>query len=211
VTLLGFPFRTAHRIAEGLLREAKRARRGHQWREGAVDYAIISESHADLETLLAQRLFETDDQSRSLRFTGRPYRAARSGPRSLGSLAAACRILDQAAFPRSRLFDLRRQLTREAMGADPPKELFRADFRRGWERLGAWLANWTERTVRDAGLRDRWQDALRALDVEDPGWYDPAAPPWEAATPGLPAADRAEFHTATPLGDLADAMALWGY
>jgi hypothetical protein len=198
VTGAAFPFRTAHEIADGLLREAKRAALeggGKARGEGAVDFAVISESFADLPGILATRSIGTGAEP-PLYLTGRPYRAAARGPRSVGSLYRACRILDRSAFPRSRLFDLRRDLNRESLLTDPSATLTPDEFGRGRAWLRRWVDTWTARTCRTEPLRRAWDRTRQALGVDATGHYPDAGP---------------EQGSRTPLSDLADALALWGF
>ncbi len=170
VTRVGFPFRAAHAIAEGLLREAKQTAMEEGWsrddqeRHGAVDYAVVSESSADLEVILAQRFVGTKDRPRAIAFSGRPYRAAASGRRSIGGLMNACRRLAQDDFPRSRLFELRRELTREALDINPGAPLSpseQAEARARLQRLDLGLDRADLPEPRIAGCLDRGAAAAR--------------------------------------------------
>lgn len=187
---VGFPFRTAHRIAEGLLRNAKRAAHKlrpngdarFRWSEGAVDYAIVTESHADVTQLLDEREIADEPGRTAITFTGRPYRLALNTPRSLESLRSACSKLKSNDFPSSRLHDLRNHLTRSAItthtsytgiGVEALAEKMVLPFLKSWET----------RTCRSPSLAECWQEArLEGFDA------------------------NAEF----PQADLADAIKLWG-
>jgi hypothetical protein len=211
VTRVGFPFRTAHRIAEGLLREAKRTAQEEGWRghgHGAIDYAVISESFADLDVILAQRFVSTPDRPRAIALTGRPYRAASSGRRSIGSLRDAAIHLAEAGFPRSRLFDLRRELTAEVFGAGDRPLSEAHDTEPALDHFRAWLSVWTDRTCRNPEIRHAWENTRTVLGVEDGGWFNQDADEEAAMAAGARDPER-ETNARTPLGDLAEAMMLW--
>jgi hypothetical protein len=191
VALVGptFPFRLAHDLAADLLREAKREARARRWSEGAIDWAVVTESHADARAILADRAVRVAATGDALLLTGRPYRAAASGPRSVGGFADACRKLAAAEFPRNKLFALRALCSAgELHGAGPATSAPEVDKAKSAleERFGTWHA----RAKRAAAAA--WSDACRALDVrEDAPWWDE---------------DR---ERRTPVGDLAEGVGLW--
>lgn len=182
----GFPFRTAHRIADGLLRTAKRAAHkprsdGDEWIEGAVDYAIVTESFGEADEIVRERELADRRGSLSVQLTGRPYRLAIDKPRSLSRLRSACEIL--ADFPSSRLTDLRNHLTRSAVTS--AWELTSGDVRRLLdESITPFVKNWETRTCRSEEVKQQWRQAMAQL-----GGFN----------------KENEF----PQADLADAMNLW--
>ncbi|MCB9609677.1 MAG: hypothetical protein H6716_24000 [Polyangiaceae bacterium] len=185
VTITGgkFPFRVAHTIAAGLLRHAKRVARAEGWVEGAVDWAVVTETWGSSEAILADRVFETD--SESLFLTGRPYRVSGQDARGLSSFRQACGDV-AANFPRNKLYDLRRwcsaaQLRRD--GADSPSE--------AKERLDDAILAFTRSVRRDPQTEYRWNTARSRLGLDESDY-------WAATTTSR-----------TPLGDLADGLALW--
>jgi hypothetical protein len=180
-----FPFRTAHRIAERLLAEAKRTARAEGWSSGAVDFAIVSESYATADAILADRLIKAEESSLSL--TGRPLNVS-SGPRSLRSFADACRYLAQQRFPRNQLFDLRKYCA--ASTWEPVTKAYQVRERQ--EELQEALRAWRTRIQRRPEKAQLWDNVLGILHLAKDGFYPSNGSEWR-----------------TPLGDLADAIGLW--
>ncbi|MCB9610307.1 MAG: hypothetical protein H6716_27210 [Polyangiaceae bacterium] len=185
VTITGskFPFRIAHTIAAGLLSHAKRVARAEGWVEGAVDWAVVTETWGSPEAILADRVLETS--SESLFLTGRPYRVSGKGPRALCSFREACGDV-ASDFPRNKLYDLRRwcsagQLRRD--GAHSPSE--------AKERLDDAILAFTRSVRRDPQTEAGWSSACGKLEVGESGY-------WTSGTT-----------IRTPVGDLADGLALW--
>lgn len=189
VSLVGptFPFRLAHDIATGLLRGAKQEARRQGWQEGAIDWAVITESQADVGTIIADRELRVSD--RALLLSGRPYRAVPSGKRSIGSLEEACAEL-RRGFPRNKLFSLRSLCSAgELFGPTAPAMV--TDIEAARSTFKETYREWHERAQRAAG--DRWKAACTKL------YLEPADPCW---------ADGGESRT--PIGDLAEGISLWG-
>lgn len=181
ITGRGFPFRTGHRIASRLLSETKRA-----WPEGGVDFALITEAHADAERLLEDRFVGRGPSK--LHLTARPFCVGDAVvPRSFSGFRAACEKLSDE-FPRSRLFDLRTLCTRVH---------FRDEVEQGrvvsecWRRLKDELAEWHARTCRREETRKVWADVLRLTGHAANGFLS-----------------NEEWRTGW--GDLADGVDMWG-
>lgn len=179
-----FPFRISHAIASGLIRHAKRAARAEGWAEGAVDWAIVTEAWGSAEEILSDRAVETS--AASLVLTGRPYRAAEHGARSLGSFRRACGEV-AAGVPRNKLFDLRGwcsagELHRE--GARTP-----ADAK---TQIDCSIQEFVRRVGRDPEVAARWSATLDVLGLDASCFWAGGA------------------SMRTPIGDLADGIELWG-
>ena len=157
--------------------------------------------------ILTQRFVGTVGRPRAIGLTGRPYCAADSGQRSIGGLREAAKRLAAAGFPRSRLFDLRRELTREALSIDPGTNLADCERVPAEKRLRDWLSHWTKQTRRIVGLGDVWDKAMEDLKAGEDGWFE--CRDVESILTGAGDESRVT-EVRTPLGDLADALALWG-
>lgn len=181
-----FPFLSAHHIADRLLVEAKQTARKEQWTSGAVDFAIVSESHATAETILSDRIIEFGNTS--LFLTGRPLHAASTGLRSLGAFENACAQL-AGRFPRNKLFDLRQFCSASNLKAATNKSEVQEQFQKVQNDVKSWLM----RISRRRETAELWNTVLKTLELETNGFYPSGENTWR-----------------TPLGDLADAIGLWG-
>lgn len=179
-----FPFRVSHAIATGLLRHAKRAARAEGWAEGAVDWAIVTEAWSSADAILSDRAVETS--AAALLLTGRPYRTAERGERSLASFRRACSEV-AAGVPRNKLFDLRRSCSAAELlrdGARTPAE--------AKNLLDSSIQELVRRLRRDPDVERRWSATIDVLGLD-------ASCFWASG-----ASQR------TPIGDLADGLELWG-
>lgn len=184
-----FPFKTAQEIANGLLKNAKRTARAEGWAEGAVDWAVITESWADACTIIADRSISSSN--RSLDLTGRPYRASGGNSRTLSAFKYSCERLSKS-FPRNRLFEMRlwshraHYLQRTDRSDDHAVNL-------ASETLERRLRELLTRAGRDEKTRVEWEEACRSLELDSKtGFF-------------LQGNDKQ-----TPVGDFADSMELWG-
>jgi hypothetical protein len=182
----GFPFRATHAIAAGLLRNAKRAARDADWAEGAVDYAIVTESFGDVRTILDEQQIQTKDSLHKLLFTGRPYRLAKDQPQSLSRFRSACGQLQAGNFPAGRLFDLRNALTAAACGSH---EFGTVTFTQKHGEIMTLLKRWGARIHRVPQQAAVWGQVMSLI-----------APPDEGPS----------VRTIFPEADLADGLYLWG-
>ncbi|MCE7875497.1 hypothetical protein DYH09_34735, partial [bacterium CPR1] len=158
-----YPFRSAHSLAAGMLRRAKAEARRLKWSEGAVDWAVVTESWGEAEPILADRVVES--ATCSLHLTGRPYRACSEGTRSLGAFRQACHGLARG-FPRNKLFDLRGCCTASRLmrqGAGPTDRQVRQARKELDERIGETVM----RLERNPEVARLWADASRWLPIED--------------------------------------------
>lgn len=203
ITRPGFPFRTSHRIAQRLLKEAKREARERGWHnrgQGGLDYALITEASGDADVILNDRQITSGDGKFTLKLSDRPYRVAENGPDSVGAFRDACQRLarrtdDNRSFPRSRLFMLRamssvgalldgRATTRDGVAAETLQE--------AGESLRVEMDSWRDRTWRQSALRPDWEAIEELLGLSE----------------GMLKVD--DGHCETPVGDLADGIKLWG-
>ncbi|MCO6454644.1 MAG: hypothetical protein J5I93_05015 [Pirellulaceae bacterium] len=210
VTRPGFPFRIAHRLGSQLLKAAKREARRLGWRDqgiGAVDYALITESMADLDTLTHDRVLCDPAKRLSIVFTGRPYRAADSGERSIGSLDKAVLQLRGGDFPRTRLHELRSLLTLsewtgEAVGEQVDRSV---DQVRGIrEEVELRFKDWLSRTERQVNWSKSLRELNETLGLRTVGGSSLGC--WYASSETNPKRETCQ----SPLGDLADGLRLFG-
>jgi hypothetical protein len=210
VTRPGFPFRIAHRLASVLLRAAKLEGKRLGWRDegiGAIDYALITESMADLETIVQDRVLQDKRRRLSISFTGRPYKAASRGERSIGSLAEAVRRLNESDFPRSKVHELRSLFalpTWLVRAAAEDAELSINDVNEVRSAIELRFADWLARTEKQT----QWAELLQVLNQVlglTPATRS-ALGCWYSRTETNP--KRGVYRT--PLGDLADGRRLFG-
>lgn len=178
------PFRVSHAIATGLLRHAKRATRAEGWAEGAVDWAIVTEAWGAADAILSDRAVETS--AAEIILTGRPYRTAESGERSLGSFRQACGEA-AAGVPRNKLFDLRRWCSAGELRRDGARTP--ADAK---NLLDGSIQELVRRLRRDPEVERRWSATIDVLGLDVSCF-------WASGT-----------SQRTPIGDLADGLELWG-
>ncbi len=190
VTRQGFPFQTAHRIADGLLRNAKTKARKNGWIEGAIDFAVITEAYGDSERILAERSIGDKRGVTMVSFTGRPYHLKSGGARSFEKLKSACRLLKQKSFPSNSLFDLRNNLNRTAIVGTKDHESSKTVEEVCSDIVEPFITNWERRVNRVPLNEATWAEVNRLLDFN---------------SPKLNSSAEAEF----PHADLADAIYLW--
>ena len=144
----GFPFRTAHQVAEGLLRRAKQSAQEYPG-ENILDYAVITESAADAERILADREIN-DSQGNPLQLSGRPYSLT-----ELDGLQQAAKQLQKSDFPRNGLFDLRNAFTTSALtDASEVSPTRAAEYD---VQLRTTIEGWEARIRRNPSLWKTWQ------------------------------------------------------
>lgn len=182
-----FPFRLAHDVAERLLLNAKREARESRWASGAVDYAIVSESMADPEEILADRRIARDRDEIIL--TWRPYQVGQ-GDRSLDSLRNACKELmkpvgDAPPIGRTQLFDLRQLSSRATFPAGATSSMSDAKA-----HLKHTMAQFKRRVGRREASKAAWATVEQIM--------------------GTDVTVASTTTTRCAAGDLADALGLWG-
>ncbi|MCA9061526.1 MAG: hypothetical protein KDA96_00625 [Planctomycetaceae bacterium] len=210
VTHPGFPFRNAHRIASQLLRNAKRAAVRERWREagcGAIDFALISESTADADTIVRDRTIVNSSRTQAIEFSGRPYRAARSGYRSIGGFLNVCRWLvntPDSGLGNSRLHELREVCSRTrwetlvpALKAD--KGLGVEEFLQVLGEVTNDFQDWTRRTTRQPHAKASVRKILEMLGMSGNA---------EQVIAEDPENDAGGRSFRSLVGDLADGLAL---
>ena len=205
VTRPGFPFRVAHRIASELLRNAKREARHEGWKNdgvGAIDYALITESLADANTIQEDRLIESRCHRLALHLSGRPYRASGTGSRSIEGLEHAVEDLVASGFPRSKLHELREICSRTTWIPTRDEQSLDA-VKKHREQIESRLQYWFARISRNP----QWQPLLKRLS-EDLGCRLQG----DQFSPWIPTGQTTDSAKSlqTPLGDLADAARLFG-
>jgi hypothetical protein len=197
----GFPFLAAHEIAEHILAEAKGASRDQGWIEGAVDWAVVTESFGSAGRILDDRLIASPHGDASLRLTGRPYRVGPRGCRTLGSFEKSCQALG-SGFPRNKLYQLRGWASaRELLPANTEK-IDEATVVRSLDALEKHLERFRDRLIRNETARDAWYKALELVQARDDQTKKKGAEPSEIFS--------SEPSWWTPIGDFADALTLWG-
>lgn len=204
VTRPGFPFRVAHRIASELLRNAKREARHQGWKNdgvGAIDYALITESLADANTILEDRLIESRCHQLALHLSGRPYRASSTGSRSIEGLKHAVEDLVASDFPSSKLHELREICSRTTWITSRDEQSLEA-VKKHREEIESRLQYWFARISRNP----HWQPLLKRMS-EDLGCRLQG----DQFSPWIPTGQTADTVNSlqTPLGDLADAAIVW--
>ncbi len=165
VTHSGFPVRSTHQIANRLLRHAKQVAKDRKWNEGAIDFAIVTESMGDAELILREREIVSHDGR--LRLSGRPYRLKSGEPHSLSSLKKACDELRD--FPRNRIYTLRNELT--ASRIMEARDVSPTTLRWTTKRIEGRIAAWQRRVDRDPALKNAWEAASANLPVKEDRTY----------------------------------------